>query len=494
MESLPALVYEAAQVRAMDRHAIEVAGISGYTLMQRAAEAALALLRRRWPEAKQITILCGSGNNAGDGYALALLARSAGLAVRACALVEARALAGDAARAYSDFAAAGGRESGFSDASLAATDVVVDALLGTGIDRPVDGAMRQCIETVNASGLPVLALDLPSGLDADSGLIHGAAISATCTITFVALKMGLFLGNACDRIGELAFAGLGVTESARAAHAPVIRRMDLQQLEAALPRRRRSAHKGDHGRLLIVGGLAMPGAVRLAGEAALRAGAGLVTVATDASSIASVIGGRPELICSAVKSPSELESLLDVADAVAIGPGLGQSRGARMLFDSVTAREIALVLDADALSFLAERPRHRDDWILTPHPGEAGRLLGVDAAGIQRDRLESARAIAARYGGVCVLKGAGTLVAAENMVPWVCDRGNPGMATAGAGDVLTGVIAALVAGGRDLEQAAVAGVLLHARAGDRAAHAGERGLIASDLIAELRAVVNPPWN
>ena len=488
MESLPALVYAAAQVREMDRHA------PGYTLMQRAAEAALSLLKQQWPQANRITVLCGSGNNAGDGYVLARLARDAGLAVNACALVDPLRLADDAARAYADFTAAGGRDSGFTGASLAATDVIVDALLGTGLDRPVEGAMRECIEAVNACGLPVLALDLPSGLDADSGLVHGTAISATRTITFVALKAGLFLGDAWDCVGELAFAGLGIPETAREAQVPVLRRVDGQLLEAALSRRRRSAHKGDHGRVLIVGGLAMAGAVRLAGEAALRAGAGLVTVVTEAQSVVSIIAGRPELICNTVKSAAELKVLLNAADAVAIGPGLGQSRSARDLFDTVTACDKALVLDADALTLLAERPWHRDDWILTPHPGEAARLLGTDAAAIQRDRLGSARAIAARYGGVCVLKGAGTLVVAENLLPWVCDRGNPGMATAGAGDVLTGIIAALVAGGCDLERATAAGVLLHARAGDRAALAGERGLVASDLIAQLRAVVNPPWN
>jgi len=494
MESLPALVYAAAQVRAMDRHAIDVAGIPGYTLMQRAAEAALALLRQQWPEANRITVLCGSGNNAGDGYVLARLAHAAGLSVNACALVDARQLTGDAARAFADFTAAGGRDSGFTSASLAATDVIVDALLGTGIDRPVEGAMRACIAAVNASGLPVLALDLPSGLDADTGLIHGVAISATRTITFVALKAGLFLGDAWDRVGELAFAGLGIPEAAREAHAPVIRRMDQQLLKAVMPRRRRSAHKGDHGRVLIVGGLAMPGAVRLAGEAALRAGAGLVTVTTEAQGVASIIADRPELICNAVESAVALEKLLDAADVVAIGPGLGLGRSARTFFDAVTACEKPLVLDADALTLLAERPRHRDDWILTPHPGEAARLLGTDATAIQRDRLGSLRAITARYGGICVLKGAGTLVGAEDLLPWVCDRGNPGMATAGAGDVLTGIISALVAGGCDLERAAAAGVLLHARAGDRAALAGERGLIAGDLIAQLQAVVNPPWN
>jgi ADP-dependent NAD(P)H-hydrate dehydratase / NAD(P)H-hydrate epimerase len=494
MESLPALVYAAAQVRAMDRHAIDVAGIQGYALMQRAAEAALSLLRRQWPDANRVTVLCGSGNNAGDGYVLARLARDLGLSVNACAIVDPLRLAGDAARAYADFVGTGGRECGFTNASLAATDVVVDALLGTGLDRPVDGAMRECIEAVNASQVPVLALDLPSGLDADTGLAQGSAISATRTITFVALKAGLFLGDARDCVGELSFDGLGIPEVSRATQQPVMERMDGKLLEAALPRRRRTAHKGDYGRVLIVGGFAMPGAARLAGEAALRAGAGLVTVATEVQGIPSIISGRPELICHAVKSAAELERLLDAADVVAIGPGLGLGRSAREVFGTVAGSGTALVVDADALTLLAEKPQQRDDWILTPHPGEAARLLGTNAAVIQRDRLGSARAIAARYGGVCVLKGAGTLVVGGDSLPLVCDFGNPGMATAGAGDVLTGIVAALVAGGCDLARAASAGVLLHARAGDRAAQAGERGLVASDLIAQLQTVVNPPWN
>jgi len=494
MESLPALVYAAAQVRAMDRHAIEVAGIPGYTLMQRAGVAALELLRQQWPDANRITVLRGAGNNAGDGYVLARFGRDAGLTVSVCAVVDPLRLSGDAARAYADFTAAGGRETGFQRTILAATDIVVDALLGTGIDRPVEGAMRDCIDAVNASGLPVLALDLPSGLDADTGMIQGVAISAMRTVTFVALKAGLFLGDAWDRVGELFFAGLGIPESARKSHVPVMRRMDGRLIEEALPPRRRSSHKGDHGRVLIVGGLAMPGAVRLAGEAALRTGAGLVTIATDAGSVASIIAGRPELICNAAKSAAELERLADAANVVAIGPGLGLGRSARDFFTTIAGCGKAIVLDADALTLLAEKLRRRDDWILTPHPGEAARLLATDAAAIQSDRLGTAREIATRYGGVCVLKGAGTIVATKDSLPWVCDRGNPGMATAGAGDVLTGIIAALVAGGCELERAAAAGVLLHALAGDRAALSGERGLVASDLIQELRAVANPPWN
>ncbi len=494
MEPLPVEVYSAAQVRAMDRHAIEGAGIPGYTLMQRAGAAALDCLRRAWPQARRIAIACGAGNNAGDGYVLARLARAEGLETSVAALVDPARLTGDAARAFVDFSAAGGRCETFSTQLCERALLIVDALLGTGLDRPVAGPMRACIEAVNASGLPILALDIPSGLDADTGRVRGAAIVAARTITFVGLKSGLYLGAAREHVGTLEFAGLGVPAAARAGVTPVLRRMDAALLAAALPKRGRLAHKGEHGRVLVVGGHAMAGAARLAGEAALRTGAGLVAVATTAASARAIVGRRPELICHAATSAAKLRPLLKAADAVAIGPGLGLDRRAKLLLDAALAAGKPCVVDADAITLAARRPRRRDHWILTPHPGEAARLLGTGTAAVQRDRLSALRAIATKYGGVCVLKGAGTLVSSRSGPPWVCDRGNPGMATAGAGDVLTGIIAALIAGGADTELAAAAGVLLHAIAGDRAAAAGERGVIAGDLIAELRRAVQPPWN
>lgn len=493
METLPAEVYTASQTRAMDRYAIEQAGIPGYTLMQRAGAAALATLGRRWPGVSSIAVLCGGGNNAGDGYVLARLAGAAGLKARVIALSDPARLKGDAAAAFADFSTAGGRHDAFDASALRGSGLVVDALLGTGVDRPVEGTLRECIEAVNASGLPVLALDIPSGLDADTGLPHGAAIRATCTITFVGLKSGLYLGEAADHVGELEFAGLGVPAAARAAQPPVMRRIGEEILAPALPPRRRSAHKGEHGRVLIVGGFAMAGAARLAGEAALRTGAGLVIIATTEKSAAAIVAGQPELICHALRSAAGLEPLLGAVDAVAIGPGLGLGRGMPKFLAAAMDAGKPLVVDADALTLLARRPKQRANWILTPHPGEAARLLGSDVASVQRNRLDAVREIVARYGGICVLKGAGTLVHSVSAGTWVCDRGNPGMATAGTGDVLTGVIVSLLASGGDALQCALAGVLLHAESGDRAARAGQRGLIAGDLIAELHRAVNEPW-
>jgi NAD(P)H-hydrate epimerase len=489
MSRLPAAVHSAAEVRALDRYAIETQGIPGYTLMQRAAEAAFDLLLASWPGARRLLVVCGAGNNGGDGYVLARLAREAGLEVAVAALADPARLGGDAARACADFAAAGGATEAFTDALARNADVIVDALLGTGLDREVGGVLRDCIEVVNAAGRPVLALDLPSGLHADSGRVLGAAVRADRTITFVGLKTGLFLGEAAAHVGELSFAGLGV---AAPEPPPRLLRLEPSLLHMLLPPRRRDAHKGDFGRVLVVGGgPGMPGAARLAGEACLRVGAGLVTVATRPEHVAAIVAGRPELMVRGIETAAELAPLLAAADVVALGPGLGRGDWARSMFAAAVAAEAPLVVDADALSLLAEAPQRRDDWVLTPHPGEAGRLLARETAGVQADRLAAVRELVARYGGVAVLKGAGTLVLRAGGTPWICDRGNPGMASAGMGDVLTGVIAGLLAQLGEAESAAAAGVLVHALAGDRAAAAGERGLLAGDVTDALRACVNP---
>jgi NAD(P)H-hydrate epimerase len=492
MDPLPVEVYSAASVRAMDRRAIE-GGIPGYDLMRRAGEAAFAALHHHWPAARSVAVLCGPGNNAGDGYVVARLARAAGLEVRLIAASDPRALKGDAARAFADFAADGGRAETSGNGLLERCDVYVDALLGTGVDRPLGEPFVSAIRQLNGSGAPVLALDIPSGLDADSGEPHGHAVIATVTLAFVALKGGYYLGMAPDFVGRLEFAGLELPPSIREAEQPVLRRIDGRLAARVLPPRRRTAHKGAHGRVVIVGGHAMPGAARLAGEAALRTGAGLVSIVTSAASGAAILAGRPELIVRVELRSEDLESGAGL-HALALGPGLGLDAGAERVFEAALATQSRLVVDADALTLLAARPRKSGNWILTPHPGEAGRLLDASPTVAPRSRLDTVREIVDRYGGTCVLKGAHTLVHGDTPVPWVCDRGNPGMATAGSGDVLTGVVAALLATDCEPIDAAAAGVFLHAEAGDRAARAGMRGMIASDIIAGLRGVVNHPWN
>ncbi|MEZ5499347.1 MAG: NAD(P)H-hydrate dehydratase [Steroidobacteraceae bacterium] len=490
---LPAAVYSTQQVRQIDQFAIHELGIEGYELMARAADAALRQLRQRWPLARRIAIVCGSGNNGGDGYVLGRLAQSQGLVVDVCAAVDPARLAGDAARACADFTAAAGHVVAFDAGVLRRAHVVVDGFLGTGLADELRADAKACIAAINASRRPVLSLDLPSGLDGDSGRDHGAAVLADCTVTFVALKAGLFLGDGPQFTGDLALASLGIDVPDRPQFHPILRRVVARDLSQRLQPRPRRAHKGQSGRALIVGGgPGMPGAARLAGEAALRCGAGLVVVAAAPESTAAIAAGSPELICRATSDPGQLRDLIDAADVIGVGPGLGQSAWSRALLDEVLASDKPLVVDADALNLIASSgARRRERWILTPHPGEAARLLDVTAAQIEADRVAAVRELHARYGGVIALKGAGTLIAEAGEVMHICDLGNPGMATAGMGDVLTGAIAGLLAQLKECGWAARLGVYAHAAAGDLAAGDRPRGLMASDLLLPLRQVVNP---
>ncbi|MBN1239903.1 MAG: NAD(P)H-hydrate dehydratase [Gammaproteobacteria bacterium] len=498
-ETLPTAVYSAAQVRELDRIAIEQRGIAGYELMCRAGQAALDVLKAHWPDAHKLTVFCGAGNNAGDGYVLARLARAAGLSVRVEAVVPPTRLGGDARTAWEECRDAGVAIHAFEpqredSAAGFVPDVVVDALLGTGLARPVEGRFAEAVEHVNGAGAPVLALDVPSGLHADTGRVLGTAVRADVTVTFVGLKQGLFLGDAPDRRGVLEFSDLMLPPDVSAAFEPALERLNPALLRAALPRRPRSAHKGDAGRVLLIGGgPGMSGAIRLAAEAALRVGAGLVYVATHRDSVQTVMSGRPELMCRAADSPADLDPLLAAADCIVLGPGLGRTDWARALWQRVVRHERPLVVDADGLNLLAGEPFSRRGWLLTPHPAEAARLLGTDTEAVQGDRLGAVRSIAERYAATVVLKGAGTLIAAPPGAPSVavCDYGNPGMATAGMGDVLSGVLGGLLGQLRDVPLTARAGTLLHALAGDDAAADGERGTVAGDLMPALRRWANP---
>jgi len=480
-------LYTVAQVRALDRRAIEVLGVPGFELMRRAAWAALSSLRRHWPQARRIAVHCGPGNNGGDGFLLAALAREAGLHVDVLALGEASS--GDAALARQAWTNAGGGVRLWQAGdTLPEADVHVDALYGTGLRRAPEPPVAVLIEAINASGVPTLALDVPSGLDADTGHVPGAAIRAAVTTSFIAAKRGLHTGRAAAFVGVPELDALGLPESLWQGEPP-----DAQLLIATkLPPRARDAHKGANGHVLAIGGEhGMGGAIRLCGEAALRAGAGLVSVATRSEHIFALNAARPELMAHGVDGPQALEPLLARASVLALGPGLGQSAWSHALWLTALDGGKPLVLDADGLNLLAREPRRfAQPTVLTPHPGEAARLLGGTVADVEADRYAAARLLAGRYDAVVVLKGSGSLIADPDGRLDVCPWGNPGMATGGMGDLLTGVIAALLAQGCDARQAARLGTGLHARAGDRAARQGERGLLAGDLLASLRALGN----
>ena len=515
-------LYTAAQVRRLDAAVIEGSlappAVPGIELMERAGRAAFETAARAWPDARRWLVFCGAGNNGGDGYIVARLAREAGREVTLCALKEPATLGGDAATAARRWREAGGQAATWPLSGIEDYDLVCDALLGTGLDREPAGAYGEVIEAVNRAGRPVLAVDIPSGLQADTGVAPGRAVRADLTVTFIGNKRGLFTADGPDCAGAVHFADLQTLDAVRDSITDSGILIQEEIIAKNLPRRARNTHKGSFGWLLGVGSdLGMSGAVRLCGEAALRSGAGKVTLVTRPEHAGLINMACPELMVRGMDSGAALTDLMERVDAVVAGTGLGRSGWSRELFSACLASPAPLVLDADGLNLLAELgpalpksgppgpglpesglPRGR--WILTPHPAEAGRLLGRSAAAVQGDRVAAAQELAQRFDAVVVLKGCGTVVAAADGRYAICPLGNPGMATAGTGDVLSGVIGGIlaqrlaqgVAQGLDCWDAATTGVVAHALAGDlAAADIGERGLLASDITHRLPAVLNP---
>ena len=483
-------LYDAESVRAMDVSAI-TAGTPGYTLMRRAARQAFSLLKRRWPRAKRITVLCGPGNNGGDGYVIAELAHKSG---RTVTLLQLSDPSGESAvQAYSDALAAGVTAQPYNVSLLDGTQLIVDAIFGTGLTRAPDGISKEAIESVNAHTAPCLAIDIPSGLQADNGGTPGAAIIADATLTFIAPKLGLYTGAGPACCGEQYFASLDVARQHVNEQEPTAYALSAKLVTEILPQRDASAHKGNAGHVLVIGGNhGMSGAVRLASEAALRSGAGLVSVACHPDSVLSVSSGRPELMVHAVNCSADLEPLLQRASSIVLGPGLGQDSWAKTLYKVTMKMHTPKVLDADALNLLAKAPQACPRTVITPHPTEAARLLDTDTATIQANRPHAAEQLAYCYKATAVLKGPGSLIATECSRLYLCDRGNQGMASGGMGDLLTGVIAALLAAGSNTHQAAAAGTWLHSAAADKAAFDGQTGLIASDLLPALRQLRDRP--
>lgn len=490
---LPQALYYAEQIRQLDEIAITQAGIPGSTLMCRAGQATFTLLRQRYPRTRVIAVVCGVGNNGGDGYVVARLAQEAGLMPVVLELGAPDRRRGEARAAREKMEAAGVRCRPFQASQLESAEVIVDALFGTGLEREVTDDWRVAINAINAANAVVLAVDIPSGLHADSGRALGVAVRADVTLTFIGLKTGLFTGEGPSFRGHLVFDDLGVPPDVYRNVPPSALRITEQSLLSLAPHRRRTLHKGDVGHVVVIGGAeGMGGAVRLAGAAACRTGAGLVTVATHPAHAAHIGLNRPELMTCAVSEAKQLRAVIERATVIAVGPGLGREQWGRRMLATALESGKPLVVDADALNLLAADPVKRDSWILTPHPGEAARLLNCTSAEVQAQRFDAVRSLAGRFGGVIVLKGAGTLIAESGDGDvWLCAAGNPGMASGGMGDVLTGIIAALLAQGLARLEAARLGVWLHATAADDAAREnGEIGLLASDLLPLVRTRLN----
>jgi ADP-dependent NAD(P)H-hydrate dehydratase / NAD(P)H-hydrate epimerase len=465
--------------------------------MKRAARATFAALLERWPAPAHVHVFCGTGNNGGDGFIVAALARQRGLPVTAWQVGAAGRVKGAALQAR-QLAEREQVEIKAFDGEVPRTGVVVDALLGTGSAGAVRAPFLAAIEAINTSGLPVLAVDIPSGLCGDTGCVLGStAVIATATISFIGLKRGLFTGAAADHCGDIGYASLDVPAQIFERVVPDAHRLVLDEELPVLGRRPRTAHKGKYGHVLVVGGdHGMAGAAALAAQAAARLGAGLVSCATRPEHIAALVARCPEVMAHGVRGRGDLEPLLARASTIVIGPGLGRAAWGEQLLQAVLQFAadvpVALVVDADALNLLAEGrvgASSAQQWVLTPHPGEAARLLGCDNARIQHDRFAAADALQRKFGGAVILKGAGSLVATATAIG-VAGYGNPGMASGGMGDVLSGVLGGLLAQGLAIDAAARLGVCLHGAAADRAAVDGERGLLASDLLPQLRALAN----
>lgn len=492
MNPIKAPIYQTLQIREFERLAEERFGISGATLMQRAGKAAFDFILRRFPHAQKIAVFCGSGNNGGDGYIVARLLHERGLKVSVWQVGSPDKLQEAAKLALESCQKHNMPITPFNEKEdLGHPDLIIDAICGIGLHEALREDVVTAIEKMSRTHAPIFSIDIPTGIDADTGRILGAAVRATATMTFIGLKLGLLTGNGIAYTGELAFNDLQFPMELFSYVEPIAEKIIIHSYMDYLKPRSRDWHKGLSGHVLVIGGeLGFAGAPRMAGEAALRVGAGLVSIATHPKHAATLTLGCPEIMCHGIDKIEDLKILIDKADVLVLGPGLAQTAWSTMVWDYALKADLPMVVDADGLNLLAKKNKFNDNWVLTPHPGEAARLLGGTAEVIQQDRLSALKLLNKKYGGVVVLKAAGSLILAPNSLPALCDKGNPGMASAGMGDVLSGVIGGFISQGIPLGDAAKLGVYVHASAGDLAAKEGERGMIAMDLMPFIRRLSN----
>jgi len=503
--SLPEELYSADAVRAIDRYVIDQQGVDGFELMQAAAASAFRRLVRTWPEPSALLILCGAGNNGGDGYLIAANAKRHGIDVHCVAVAPTEKLTGDARKAWQKARADGVDVQALGDTSqdVAAmpfdrVDLIVDAMLGTGVTGAPREPFADIIDRCNRASTPVLAIDVPSGLDSTRGTVSGVAVRADMTVTFIALKAGLLTGFGPECCGRLVFESLDTDEwASESGQTPVARRVDWASLSPLLPRRPANAHKNRFGHVLVVAGeRGFGGAGILAAEAAARSGAGLISLATRPEYVGAALARCPSLMVQAVTHGSELQPLIDAATVIVCGPGIGWGAWGQQMLQQVVASDKPRVLDADALNLLSTRASQRaENQILTPHPGEAARLLGCKVPEVEADRLTAATTIQELHGGIVLLKGAGTVIADGQGVPVIVSGSNPGMATGGMGDVLAGLIGSLWGQFKNAQQATAMGASLHLEAARVASDSkGFMGLLPNDVIDILPAILSRAEN
>ncbi|MEJ6476551.1 NAD(P)H-hydrate dehydratase [Pseudoalteromonas piscicida] len=487
-DNLPQFAYSAQQVQQYEGKAAELSGTHLSALMQRAGSAAFQFIENNHPKSSHILVVTGKGNNAGDGFIVAERCRQTGFVVVVLALFAPENLTGDAQQAFSQYQ--GKLVRCLDDIDTEQFSVVVDAVFGTGFRGVLPEHVSRCFDTLNSLPLVRVALDVPSGVNATTGEVTASTLIATTTVTFIALKQGLLTGSAKRMVGELLLADLGVSEAFKTLVTATSSFLNHQTLMAARPQRAADSYKNQHGHVLLIGGnRGMAGAIRLAAEAALRSGAGLVSVATHPDNTACVLQGRYELMVHGVSDGDALLPLLKKATVVVLGPGLGQDDWGQALFQRVINTDIPLVVDADGLNWLSRNPVKHANWVLTPHLGEAKRLLQhSDAAFNESNRFAMATEISHQYSAVVVLKGPGSLIT-DGVRTNINRSGSAAMASAGMGDVLSGIIGSFIAQGMEAFAATNLAVYIHGLAAQRAAHDGEKGMLATDLFEHIRGIV-----
>ena len=502
-------IVSAAEMRQVDRVTSDHFGVPSLTLMENAGTGVTAFVLERYPAAQRITVLCGKGNNGGDGFVIARKLQEAGKLVQVLLLADPAQLTGDAAEMFRQlpFSAVTATSAGALQADrvreMFHADLLIDAILGTGFKPPVTGVYAEAIAAVNRSVAPVIAVDIPSGADADAATqVSGIMAKADAIVTFTAPRPAHVFSSMTQ--GLTTIVPIGSPDEAITSDLK-LHLTTAGDVTRLIPQRAVDSNKGNYGHVLVVGGsVGKAGAAAMSGMAALRVGAGLATVATPLPALATVAGFAPELMTEALADTDGgtigmrsfefglLDGLVEGKRAIAIGPGLGRHLETQEMVRTCVERYRGpLILDADALNaFQGSTERltgHGRSVILTPHPGEMGRLLGTTAEAVQKDRLNLARSFASEHHVIVVLKGHRTLTVHPDGTAWVNPTGNPGMATGGTGDILTGMIAGFVAQNPErVFEAVLAAVYLHGLAGDAARDAvGEYSLLATDLLAYL---------
>ncbi len=512
--SLPQAAFSAKQVLENEAKVASSQNIDMYSLMKNAGLAIFHHIQKEYPGYKKLLVVCGKGNNGGDGYVVARLALQANWQVKLILAVDTLMLKGDAKQAYEDLFAL---ENMHDNIDIVNTgnevsakidvfnpDIIVDAIFGIGFKGSMPAELHELVLAMNKHSAAIVSVDVPSGLCASTGVTSPLAVIADTTVTFIAIKQGLLTGQAANYIGKLYFADLTLGD---AFNQQVLSKVFVEGAEVLhhLPVRAAASHKGNIGLLMAVGGnQGFAGAIRLSAEGALRCGAALVSVCCHQKNTPLVANGRPELMIA----PSQAELLGDTsafekAKVYVIGPGLGKDSWAESLFDLVLKQNKPCVIDADGLQLLARKntpfsPVQERQWVCTPHPGEAAALLACSVAEVEQDRFIAVKQLAKKFHCICVLKGSGSLISDGETV-WINNTGNSGMASGGMGDVLSGVIGALLMQinpqknieSVDLINATRLAVYIHGKAADIIAqNHGKIGMLASDLLPILWQLVN----